>query len=61
MEVFGELARKVNLPVSQSRTQWAERHAEELLSVPFIAEFVFRSLQTVDVTQKGSRRLPRAL
>lgn len=28
------------------RTKWAERHVEELLSLPLIAEFVFRSPQT---------------
>ena len=40
------------MPVPQSRTQWAERQAEELLSVPFIAEFVLRSPQRIDGTQK---------
>jgi hypothetical protein len=40
------------MPVPQSRTQWAERQAEELLSVPFIAEFVLRSPQMIDGTQK---------
>lgn len=30
------------------RTEWAERHVEELLSVPFIAEFVFRNVRTID-------------
>jgi hypothetical protein len=37
---------------TQSRTQWAERQAEELLSAPFISEFVFRSPQTIDASQK---------
>jgi len=35
-----------------SRTRWAEKQAEEILSVPFIAEFVFRSPQMLDGTQK---------
>ena len=40
------------MPVPQSRTQWAERQAQELPSVPFIAELVLRSLQRIDGTQK---------
>src|SRR5882724_3995105 len=32
------------------RTDWAERHVEELLSLPFVKEFVFRSPQTIDRT-----------
>jgi hypothetical protein len=36
----------------QSRGQWAERQAEELLSLPFISEFVLRSPQMIDSTQK---------
>jgi hypothetical protein len=34
------------------RTQWAERHVEELLALPFISEFVLRSPQMLDGTQK---------
>ncbi len=30
------------------RTDWAERQTQELLSIPFIAEFVFRNLRTID-------------
>jgi len=30
------------------RTEWAERQTQELLSIPFISEFVFRDLRTVD-------------
>ena len=30
------------------RTEWAERQTQELLSIPFISEFVFRNLRTVD-------------
>jgi hypothetical protein len=37
---------------SLKRTEWAERHVEEFLSQPFIREFVFRSLQKLDPTQK---------
>jgi hypothetical protein len=34
------------------RTEWAERHVEEFLSLPLISEFVFRSPQTLDGTQR---------
>jgi hypothetical protein len=40
------------MAVAQRRTQWAELQAEELLSVPFISEFVFRSPQVIDASQK---------
>jgi hypothetical protein len=40
------------MPVPKSRTQWAEQQAEEVLAAPFISEFVFRSPQMVDGTQK---------
>jgi hypothetical protein len=40
------------MPAPNLRTQWAEKQAEELLSVPFIAEFVLRSPQMIDGTQK---------
>ena len=36
----------------QQRGIWAERYVEEFLSLPFVSEFVFRSLQTQDGTQK---------
>src|ERR1039458_1435475 len=36
----------------KSRTEWAERKIEELLSIPFIAEFVFRSPKKLDPTEK---------
>ncbi len=36
----------------QSRTLWAERHVEEFLSLPLVSEFVFRSPQTVDGSQR---------
>jgi hypothetical protein len=38
--------------MQKQRTDWAERHVEEFLSLPLISEFVFRSLQTLDGTQK---------
>lgn len=34
------------------RTLWAEPQVEQLLSAPFIAEFIFRSPQIIDPTQK---------
>jgi hypothetical protein len=34
------------------RMRWAEKQAEEIPSVPFISEFVLRSPQMVDGTQK---------
>ena len=40
------------MPISQTRTRWAEEQSEELLAVPFISEFVFRSPQVQDKTQK---------
>lgn len=36
----------------KSRTEWAERKIEELLSLPFIAEYVFRSPKKLDTTEK---------
>jgi len=30
------------------RTEWAEHETRELLSIPFISEFVFRDLRTID-------------
>jgi hypothetical protein len=38
--------------VSTKRTQWAERHVEEFLGLPLVREFVLRSPQTIDGTQK---------
>jgi hypothetical protein len=40
------------MAVTQSRTQWAERQAEEFLAAPLISEFIFRSPQMLDGTQK---------
>ncbi len=36
------------MPILEIRTRWAEEQAEQLLAVPFIAEFVFRSPQKLD-------------
>lgn len=36
----------------ESRTEWAERKTEELLSIPFISEFVLRSPKKLDPTEK---------
>jgi hypothetical protein len=36
----------------KTRTRWAEEQLEELLAIPFISEFVFRSPQVWDKTQK---------
>jgi hypothetical protein len=38
--------------VPRERGIWAERYVEEFLSLPFVTEFVFRSPQTIDGTQK---------
>jgi hypothetical protein len=43
-------AERATMP--KQRTDWAERHVEEFLSLPLISEFVFRSPQTLDGTQK---------
>jgi hypothetical protein len=37
---------------SMSRTIWAEQHVESFISPSFVSEFVFRSLQVIDGTQK---------
>jgi len=34
--------------VRTQRTEWAERHVEEFLSLPFFSEFVFRDVQTIE-------------
>lgn len=36
----------------KERGIWAERYVQDFLSLPFVCEFVFRSLQTLDGTQK---------
>jgi hypothetical protein len=38
------------MPVSEQRTQWAEQQRQQLLSIPLISEFVFRSPQRLDGT-----------
>ncbi len=40
------------MAVTQSRTRWAEQQAEDVLAASFISEFVFRSPQMRDGTQK---------
>jgi hypothetical protein len=37
-------------PSSLRRTEWAERHVDDFLSLPFVREFVFRSPQFLDKT-----------
>jgi len=45
-EVAGSIS-SVSAPSKPApRTEWPERHTEEFLSLPFISEFVFRSLHT---------------
>ncbi len=36
----------------KTRTQWAERHVEDFLALPLVREFVLRSPQTIDHTQR---------
>lgn len=36
----------------KSRTQWAERHVDEFLSLPLVSEFVYRSPQALDGNQR---------
>jgi hypothetical protein len=46
----------------QERGIWAERYVRDFLALPFISEFVFRSLQTLDGgTQKESCGFARRL
>ena len=40
------------MPIPRTRTRWAEEQLEDLLAIPFISEFVFRSPQVWDKTQK---------
>ncbi len=35
-----------------SRTRWAEQHVDELLSLPLVSEFVYRSPQAIDGSQR---------
>jgi len=37
---------------AKQRTEWAEAHVEQFLALPLVHEFVFRSPQTIDGTQK---------
>jgi len=40
------------MAITNTRTRWSERHMEELVSLPFIAEFVFRSPKKLDPQEK---------
>jgi hypothetical protein len=35
------------------RTEWAEHHVEDFLSLPFISEFVFRDVRTKNGNRSG--------
>ena len=35
------------MPIPECRTRWAEEQAEQLLAIPLISEFVFRSPQNL--------------
>jgi hypothetical protein len=41
----------------RERGIWAELYVRNFLSLPFVSEFVFRSLQTLDGTQKEAADL----
>lgn len=45
------------MPISESRTRWAEEQVEVLLSVPFISEFVFRSPQNLEGPRNTQREV----
>jgi hypothetical protein len=49
------LAKKVDMPIPENRTRWAEGQAEQLLAIPFISEFVFRSPQNLS-GPRGTQR-----
>lgn len=48
----GSLSSVSSAAIPTQRTEWAERHVEEFLSLPFISEFVFRNVQT---TERGKK------
>ncbi len=54
MKADGDVSLSTILPPSApaDRGEWAELETEELLSRPFVREFVFRSLQTADGTTR---------
>jgi hypothetical protein len=45
------------MPISETRTRWAEEQVEQLLSIPFISEFVFRSPQNLEGPRKTQREV----
>ncbi|KAA6457550.1 hypothetical protein DYQ86_22235 [Acidobacteria bacterium AB60] len=45
------------MPVSETRTKWAEEQTEVLLSIPFISEFVFRSPQNLEGPRNTQREV----
>ena len=45
------------MPVSETRTRWAEEQTEVLLSIPFISEFVFRSPQNLEGPRNTQREV----
>jgi hypothetical protein len=52
-----ELAKKVDMPIPEIRTRWAEEQAEQLLAIPFISEFVFRSPQNLSGARSTQREV----
>jgi hypothetical protein len=45
------------MPVSETRTRWAEEQVEVLLSIPLISEFVFRSPQNLEGPRNTQREV----
>ena len=45
------------MPISETRTRWAEEQVEVLLSIPFISEFVFRSPQNLEGPRNTQREV----
>lgn len=45
------------MPISETRTRWAEEQVERLLSIPFISEFVFRSPQNLEGPRNTQREV----
>jgi len=45
------------MPISETRTRWAEEQVELLLSIPFISEFVFRSPQNLEGPRNSQREV----
>lgn len=47
-EHFASLLSVSSATMPAKRTEWAERHVEEFLSLPFFSEFVFRDVRTTE-------------